>query len=265
MFSCEFCSKELTTKFNLERHLKNCKKRGLEKEKYECDKCKKEFSTKWYYEEHIHLCKVKTKNKIKKEQTVLRDIIKELKDVKEELKQIKELKQQKVSYVQNIVNIHGLEPLDLSQDRFDKIVEDTYTFKTSCDASIGKDIFKRFYSNDQGKPNVILSDHNRMTMKYINLNNKVCYHKPFDLLCLTRNSKILGEMTQEYEKEYLKPDPNKYEGEYTLIEKSQQASRKSTYYKNEKSLLTQIKYCHIALGCDVDYKRLIADPLGFEN
>ena len=262
MFSCEFCSKELSTKQSLERHLKTCKKRGLEKEKYECDKCRKEFSTKWYYEDHIHLRKVKTKNKTKKEQTNLRDIIKELKDVKEELRQIKELKQQKISYVQNVVNIHGLEPMDLTQERFDRIVKDNYTYDTYRNLSFGKVIIAPYYCNDKGKPNVHLSDHNRMTMKYINMNNKVSYHKPFDILCLARNSKILEEMTQEYEKEYLKP--NGYECEYTISEKKQKASIRSTCYKNEKTLLPQIKLSHIELGCNPEYKMLILDPLGFD-
>jgi len=265
MFSCEFCSKELTSKFNLERHLKTCKKRGLEKEKYECDKCRKEFSTKWYYEEHIHLCKVKEKNKTKKEQANLRDIIKELKNVKEELRQLKEIKPQKVSYVQNVVNIHGLEPLDLSQERFDRIVEENYTYEVYCKIGVGKFIIAPYYCNDEGKPNVHLSDHTRMTMKYINMNNKVSYHKPFDVLCLTRNSKILEKLTQDYEKEYLKPDPDVYEGEYTISEKKQKAAYRSTYFKNEKSLLTQIKLSHIELGCNPDYKRLIIDPFGFDT
>lgn len=262
MFSCEFCSKELSTKQSLERHLKTCKTRGLEKEKYECDKCRKEFSTKWYYEEHVHLCKVKEKNKTKKEQANLRDIIKELKNVKEELRQLKEIKPQKVSYVQNVVNIHGLEPLVLSQERFDRIVEEKYTYDTYLKSTFGKVIITPLYCNDDGKPNVHLSDHTRMTMKYINMNNKVSYHKPFDVLCLTRNSKILEKLTQAYEKEYLKP--NGYECEYTISDNKQRAYRKSNYFKNEKSLLTQIKLSHIELGCNPGYKRLIVDPLGFE-
>ena len=191
----------------------------------------------------------------------MRDKIKELEI---ENKLLKELKQQKVSYVQNIVNVHGLEPLDLSQERFDRIVQEKYTYETYLKSKIGKVILTPYYCNDQGKPNVFLSDHNRMTMKYINLNNKVCYHKPFDVLCLTRNSKILEEMTQEYEKEYLKPNPDKYEGEYTLSDKKQRSHHKSNYFKNEKSLLTQIKLCHIELGCNPGYKRLIIDPFGFD-
>ena len=65
----------------------------------------------------------KVKKESDKKLASMRDRIKELEI---ENKILKEVKQQKVSYVQNVVNIHGLEPLDLSQERFDRIVENNY-------------------------------------------------------------------------------------------------------------------------------------------
>ena len=52
--------------------------------------------------------------------------------------------------------------------------------------------------------------------------------------------------------------------DFRRTEKKQKAAYRSTYFKNEKSLLTQIKLSHIELGCNPGYKRLIIDTLGFD-
>ena len=57
IYNCEYCEKILSTKSNLQRHLKICKLKP--QTPFNCESCKKYFSTKGNLERHLKICKIK--------------------------------------------------------------------------------------------------------------------------------------------------------------------------------------------------------------
>jgi hypothetical protein len=61
----------------------------------------------------------------------------------------------------------GCEPLDLSLERFNKIVAKNYTINTLLEYRIFPDLLKEFYSNEKGKVCVLLDNEDNMELKAI--------------------------------------------------------------------------------------------------
>ena len=204
MYDCEFCKKSFSKKFNLERHLKTCK-RQENTLTYKCDLCLKSYLTEWYLEDH------KCKSKIKKKDTIssLKKQIDELKDKIENQKQgittinnnttINNTTINNNQHINNLITL-GAEPLDLSQQRFDSIVDENYTYDIFKNGyKLVSNVILKFYSNNEGKVVAILADNERMKLKCINLNGKVVTHDPDTIVRYCDESEPLKTKSIQYE------------------------------------------------------------------
>jgi hypothetical protein len=205
MFNCSYCNKEFNLKQNVKRHESTCKmNENNVKKEFLCEVCNKTYTTKWYYEEHVDKCKPKKKSS----QKVNEELIKELKqEIKREIQdafnnkyEIKNVYNVKIkNYVQKKVYMNGLEPIDLSQDRFDNIVDNNYTYEVHKNLSFVPNVIVPFFSNEKGDVVAELSDRTRMKLKCINSNNlKITYHDPQSIVDMCKASKPLIDKRQSY-------------------------------------------------------------------
>jgi hypothetical protein len=102
-----------------------------------------------------------------------------------------------------------MEPLDLSQKRFDSIVEDKYTYENYIKLKLVPEVILKFLSNEQDKIVALLTDFNRMKLKCLNENLEVEIHDPESLVNFCRKSKIMNSKVLEYiDKAIDEPDKN---------------------------------------------------------
>ncbi len=107
----------------------------------------------------------------------------------------------KNKYVQNNMLLYGLKPLDLSQERFNEIVDNKYSYKVYTNYGIVKDVFLNIFSNEEGEVCVMLSDRDRMKLKCIDKDKGIIYHDPKSMVGMCSSSEPLKEKTKEYEEQ----------------------------------------------------------------
>jgi hypothetical protein len=200
MYDCEFCKKNFCKKFNLDRHLKSCKKEE-NITPFKCNLCLKSYSSKWYLE--AHKCKSASSNKNK-----IETLEKQVKDLQEKLKKQKPTINNTIinnttinnnQHINNLIMI-GTEPLDLSQKRFDSIVDENYTYDIFKNGyKLVSNVILKFYSNNEGKVVAILADKERMKLKCLNLNGKVVTHDPDTIVRYCDESEPLKIKSSQYE------------------------------------------------------------------
>jgi len=197
MFQCSYCKKEFSRQYNLDRHLTVCKMNT--DNPIICSTCNKEYKTIKRYNIHIEKCKKQDLTTLKKKK-LEKDI--ELTECK--IKAIKnKLKKSNTTvtnntYVQNNINIYGLEPLDLSQQRFNTIVNNKYTYDSFVQYKLVKDVIIPFFSNDEGKVCAQISDRSRVKVKCIDKDKGIVYHDPVTIVGICKNSEPLQEKNDEY-------------------------------------------------------------------
>ena len=197
MYMCEKCEKNFTTKQNLKVHGKSCKGHKIITS-HKCDFCGKMLSTKHKLNCHLDVCKKK------KEKNDL-DLRAEIKELKEAIKEIANKPQTIVNnnitnntVVNNLIS-YGCEPLDLSLERFDKVTDENYDFRTLTNFRIFPDIIAKFYSNDKGKICSYLSDADRVKIKTINEDCKLVIDDPESMITkYFSKSKVLRDKTNEF-------------------------------------------------------------------
>ena len=197
MYMCEKCLKNFTTKQNLKVHGKSCKGHQISTP-HKCDFCGKMLSTKHKLNCHLDTCKKK------KEKNDL-DLKAEIKELKEAIKEIANKPQTVINnnitnntVVNNLI-AYGCEPIDLSLERFDKVTDENYDFRTLTNFRIFPDIIAKFYSNDKNKICSYLSDVDRVKIKSINEDCKIIIDDPESIITkYFSKSKLLRERTNEF-------------------------------------------------------------------
>jgi len=194
-FTCKDCTKSFQSKYNLERHGISCKKQPIVND-FKCKYCPKTYTRKWYLEKHEKTCEDKDK-------------VIEILQLKLENQLLKQNNSKTINSHNNSNNVtnnniinnysfYGMEPLDLSQKRFDSIVEDKYTYENYIKLKLVSEVILKFLSNDQDKLVALLTDFNRMKIKCINENLEVETHDPESLVNFCRKSKIMNSKVLEY-------------------------------------------------------------------
>ena len=204
-FPCDICGYIFPKIYNLNRHKLTCKQPEKVQEEYSCDICGKKYSMKKIFLKHKDNCKSKNDTLLNKNEvdTLNKKIDKIALDI-EELKKRKPVVNQTVinnKYVQNNMILYGMEPLDLSQQRFDEIVDKNYTYQVYTSYGIVKDVFLSFFSNEEGKVCVMLSDRDRMKLKCIDKEKGIIYHDPKSMVGMCGSSDQLKEKTKEYQEQ----------------------------------------------------------------
>ncbi len=198
MYKCEKCLKNFSSKRNLQSHGNVCKGHQISTP-HKCLFCLKTYSSKFNLQVHLDVCKKK------KEKNDL-DLRAEIKELKEAIKENAN-KPQTIINNDNRVNItiinnliaYGCEPLDLSLERFDKVTDENYDFRTLTNFRIFPDIIAKFYSNDKGKICSYLSDADRVKIKSINKDCKMIIDDPESIITnYFSKSKVLRDRTNEF-------------------------------------------------------------------
>jgi hypothetical protein len=191
---CEKCLKNFTTKQNLKAHGKSCKGHQISSP-HKCNFCLKSYATKQNLEVHLETCKKK------KEKNDL-DLKTEIKELKEVINKIANKPQTIINNNITIINnllAYGCEPLDLSLERFNKVTDENYDFRTLTNFRIFPDIIAKFYSNDKNKICSYLSDVDRIKIKSINEDCKIIIDDPESIITkYFSKSKVLRDKTNEF-------------------------------------------------------------------
>ena len=194
MHMCEKCLKNFTTKQNLKAHGKSCKGHQISSP-HKCNFCLKSYATKQNLEVHLETCKKK------KEKNDL-DLKTEIKELKEVINKIANKPQTIINNNITIINnllAYGCEPLDLSLERFNKVTDENYDFRTLTNFRIFPDIIAKFYSNDKNKICSYLSDVDRIKIKSINEDCKIIIDDPESIITkYFSKSKVLRDKTNEF-------------------------------------------------------------------
>ena len=226
-FKCDNCSRSFKLKHHLKDHInmKVC----IPSQILRCNACNKEYTCEKYYLDHIKGCKntspkktysKKKNNEVNNKLNEVNNKLNEIDNLNEvdklnkkidkialdieELKKRKPVVNQTVinnKYVQNNMILYGMEPLDLSQQRFDEIVDNKYTYQVYTSYGIVKDVFLSFFSNEEGKVCVMLSDRDRMKLKCIDKEKGIIYHDPKSMVGMCGSSDPLKEKTKEYQEQ----------------------------------------------------------------
>lgn len=199
MNECKYCLKVFTKKCNLERHEGTCKSKDCIK----CIHCGEKFTRKDNMKRHEETCKVKEEailldKKIelaKTEETVL--------DKKIELKKLEASisinGNKNTAHIDNsntTINIS----LDISQRRFDAIVDEKYTFDVYEAQRIVDKVIMPFFCNEEGVNVATLTDRDRMILKILDESTgKYVKKSPTDILSICKKSVPMKEKTDEYE------------------------------------------------------------------
>ena len=187
---CEKCNRTYSTRFNLNKHLKKCQKEN--DKPFKCE-CSKEYSSEKYFFEHKSKCSY----------LMLKEMKENIETIKNEQQRVKENKTIN-NYIQANFIIKGnmIYPLDLSQSRFDRIADNNYTYKVYENNSVVRDIIIPYLSTDDGKPSAVITDKSRMTIKCVDMNNKLVTHDPNTIVKLCTSSKPLKEKHVEYKNKF---------------------------------------------------------------
>ena len=198
MHMCEKCLKNFTSKRNLQSHGNVCKGHQI-LTPHKCLFCLKTYSSKQRLNTHLDTCKKKKE----KNDLDLRAEIKELKEaIKENAKRpqtiINNDNRVNITVVNNLLS-YGCEPIDLSLERFDKVTDENYDFRTLTNFRIFPDIIAKFYCNDKGKICSYLSDADRIKIKSINEDCKLVIDDPESMITkYFSKSKVLRDKTNEF-------------------------------------------------------------------
>jgi len=191
---CEKCLKNFTTKQNLKAHGKSCKGHQISSP-HKCNFCLKSYATKQNLEVHLETCKKK------KEKNDL-DLNAKIDKLQEVINKIANKPQTIINNNITIINnllAYGCEPLDLSLERFNKVTDENYDFRTLTNFRIFPDIIAKFYSNDKGKICSYLSDVDRIKIKSINEDCKIIIDDPESIITkYFSKSKVLRDRTNEF-------------------------------------------------------------------
>jgi hypothetical protein len=195
---CEKCLKNFTSKRNLQSHGNVCKGHQI-LTPHKCLFCLNSYSSKQRLNTHLDTCKKKKE----KNDLELRAEIKELKEaIKENAKRpqtiINNDNRVNITVVNNLL-AYGCEPIDLSLERFDKVTDENYDFRTLTNFRIFPDIIAKFYSNDKNKICSYLSDVDRVKIKSINEDCKIIIDDPESIITkYFSKSKVLRDRTNEF-------------------------------------------------------------------
>ncbi len=208
IYTCEGCYKEYTMKSIFLKHINACKIRE--------EKIKVKLPEKQPITEEVPVTEEQPKPDVKEESissTIEDSLESQNKKIEKLALEIAELKKKpsivvnktvinniiKNKYVQNNMLLYGLKPLDLSQERFNEIVDNKYSYKVYTNYGIVKDVFLNFFSNEEGEVCVMLSDRDRMKLKCIDKDKGIIYHDPKSMVGMCTSSEPLKEKTKEYE------------------------------------------------------------------
>ena len=209
MFTCNSCTKKFKYKCTLEKHF-NCCKGKPPITPFKCEYCLKAYTRNSSLKVHKETCKSKaTNNEIYELKIKLQE--KEIELLKEKIKGniTNNTTNNNITNNNTINNFYGMEPLDLSQKRFDSIVEDKYTYENYIKLKLVPEVILKFLSNEQDKIVALLTDFNRMKLKCLNENLEVEIHDPESLVNFCRKSKIMNSKVLEYiDKAIDEPDKN---------------------------------------------------------
>ncbi len=208
-FTCHSCTKNFKYKCTLEKHF-NCCKGKPPITPFKCEYCLKSYTRNSSLKVHQETCKSKA-NEIKLYELKLKLQEKEIELLKEKIKGNITTNNTTNNNITNntINNFYGMEPLDLSQKRFDSIVEDRYTYENYIKLKLVPEVILKFLSNEQDKIVALLTDYNRMKLKCLNENLEVEIHDPESLVNFCRKSKIMNSKVLEYiDKASDEPDKN---------------------------------------------------------
>jgi len=215
MFVCKSCEKSFSKKYNLERHSSSCKGKPIIKD-FKCEYCLKSYTTKGILKTHKMSCLSFYTEKANKEKLIkdrMKDKLKiqelENKLLKEQLKAAPKVVNNNITNITNNITtnnktvnkyilLYGMEPLDLSQERFDNIIEDKYTYMTHVNCKLVTEIILKFLSNEQDKVVGLLTDESRMKIKCIDDNLKIQTLDPQTFVDLCKASKPMKNKTEEY-------------------------------------------------------------------
>jgi len=253
-FTCKDCIKNFQSKYNLERHASSCKGKPIITD-FKCNNCLKLYSTKWTLQKHKNSCKSKD-DKIELLEAKL--TIERLENQLLKQNNSKTINSHNTSNSNNITtnniinnySFYGMEPLDLSQKRFDSIVEDKYTYENYIKLKLVSEVILKFLSNDQDKLVALLTDYNRMKIKCINDKLEVETHDPESLINFCRKSKIMNDKVKEYiDKAINEPDKNEeisrencIRTEPKVMASSLKSHRNKFLYKKKKVEEASIKF-----------------------
>ena len=200
MNECKYCLKAFTRKYDLERHEGTCKS----KDSIKCSYCGENFTRKDNMKRHEETCKVKgdvilLDKKIelaKTEETVL--------DKKIELKKLEASisinGNKNTAHIDNSNNTTINITLDISQRRFDAIVDEKYTFDVYEAQRIVDKVIMPFFCNEEGVNVATLTDRDRMILKILDESTgKYVKKSPTDILSICKKSVPMKEKTDEYE------------------------------------------------------------------
>ncbi len=202
MYKCEKCLKNFTTKQNLQSHGNVCKGHQISTP-HKCDFCLNSYSSKQRLNTHFDTCK---KKKEKDEQDKKKNEIQEIVNATVN-KLVEKGFGNTINNYNNFTNntvvnnliAYGCEPLDLSLERFDKVTDENYDFRTLTNFRIFPDIISKFYSNDKGKICSYLSDADRLKIKSINEDCKLIIDDPESMITnYFSKSKVLRDKTNEF-------------------------------------------------------------------
>ncbi len=194
MHMCEKCLKNFSTKQNLKVHGKSCKGHQISTP-HKCDFCLKSYSTKQNLEVHLDVCK-KKKEKNDLELTAKIDKLQEA--INKIVNKPQTVINNNITIINKLIS-YGCEPLDLSLERFDKVTDENYDFRTLTNFRIFPDIIAKFYSNDKGKICSYLSDTDRVKIKSIDEDCKIIIDDPESIITkYFSKSKVLRDRTNEF-------------------------------------------------------------------
>jgi len=210
IYTCEGCSKEYTMKSIFLKHIDACKIRE--------EKIKVKLPEQQPITEEVPVAEEQPIPDVKEESiisTIEDSLENQNKKIEKLALEIAELKKKpsivvnktvinniiKNKYVQNNMLLYGLKPLDLSQERFNEIVDNKYSYKVYTNYGIVKDVFLNFFSNEEGEVCVMLSDRDRMKLKCIDKDKGIIYHDPKSMVGMCSSSEPLKEKTKEYEEQ----------------------------------------------------------------
>ena len=202
MHMCEKCLKNFTCKQNLQSHGNVCKGHQI-LTPHKCLFCLKTYSSKQRLNTHLDTCK---KKKEKDEQDKKKNEIKEI--VNATVNKLVEKgfgntiinndNRVNITVVNNLLS-YGCEPIDLSLERFNKVTDENYDFRTLTNFRIFPDIIAKFYCNDKGKICSYLSDADRVKIKSINEDCKLVIDDPESIITkYFSKSKVLRDRTNEF-------------------------------------------------------------------